>query len=185
MAIEFIPKKEYKASVEKTSFFIVLVILVASIVFSGFLYFSNQKKENIKVDLENQINQLQNQENENLENKILFKKIQLDNAKILLKNHKFLSRIFEFIENNLLKSIKVIKLNASLNENELIVEMDGVVDEFKDISLQEIHFKDRKEIKNLVITSINKENRTKKLIFSLVLTFEDDFLNYKEKQNGI
>jgi len=181
MAIEFIPKKQHKDSIEKISFFACLVILVILILFSGFLYFSNQKNENIKSDLENQISQLQNQENENLENRILFKKNQLDNAKILLKNHKFPSKIFEFIEDNLLKNIEIIKLNVYLSENELMVEMDGAFDEFKDISLQEIHFKNKEEIESFAITGIKKDEKTKKLVFSSILSFENKFLNYKEE----
>jgi len=181
MAIEFIPKKQHKDSIEKISFFVCLVILVVFILFSGFLYFSNQKNENIKIDLENQISQLQSQENENLENEILFKKTQLDNVKTLLKNHKFPSRVFEFVENNLLKSIEIVKLDINLNENGLVVEMNGSVDEFEDISLQEIHLKEQKEIKSFIITAIKKDEKTKKLIFSSILTFEDNFLNYKEE----
>jgi len=74
MAIEFIPKKEQTFPVEKLTFFVSLAILLVVIIFSVFLYISNQEKENTKIEIGNQIIQLQSQKIDELESQVLLEK---------------------------------------------------------------------------------------------------------------
>lgn len=181
MAIEFIPKSEQTVPIEKIAFFIFLAILLVVIAFSIFLYISNREKEKTKVEIGNQITQMKVQKIDELENQVLFRKVQLEEAKKLLTSHKFPSKIFAFLENNLVKGIRINKLNVIFDEKTATATMGGITNNFKDISLQEINFKKQESLDNFLISEIKQDTTINKIIFSSTIKFKEEFLGFKEE----
>ncbi|MDP2820696.1 MAG: hypothetical protein Q8O39_00620 [bacterium] len=181
MAIEFIPKNDQTVPVEKLAFFISLAILLVVAVFSVFLYISNQEKENTKIEIGNQIIQIQSQKIDELESQVLFRKIQLEKAKELLSIHKFPSKIFDFLESNLAKGIKVSKLGIVFDEKTATAVIGGKAADFKDISLQEINFKKQENLDNFLISEIKQDTTTSNIVFSSIIKFKEEFLRFKEE----
>jgi hypothetical protein len=181
MAIEFIPKKEQTFPVEKLTFFVSLAILLVVIIFSVFLYISNQEKENTKIEIGNQIIQLQSQKIDELESQVLFRKIQLEKAKELLANHKFPSKIFDFLESTLNKGIKVSKLGIVFDEKTATATIGAGTADFKNISLQEINFKKQENLDNFLISEIKQDTTGNNIIFSSMIKFKEEFLGFKEE----
>jgi hypothetical protein len=178
MAIEFIPRKTQEIPTEKIFFFVSLGILIFITGLSVFLVVSNQEKEKIKTDLGNQITQLQSKEINELEGQVLFRKMQLEKAKEMLLIHMFPSRIFDFLETNLVKGVKISKLDISFDDKTAIATIEGKTSEFRNISLQEMNFKKQENLDNFSISEIEQEPITGKIIFSLEAKFKEEFLKY-------
>jgi hypothetical protein len=90
----------------------------------------------------------------------------------------FPSRIFDFLETNLVKGVKISKLDISFDDKTAIATIEGKTSEFRNISLQEMNFKKQENLDNFSISEIEQEPITGKIIFSLEAKFKEEFLKY-------
>jgi len=187
MAIELIPKKEEIGLSRKLLFLVSSLIFLGVSILSVYFFFSVNKKENIKKELQTKYSVGFTPEQKKLEEKIILKKLQLDQLEAALKEHKFPSKVLDFLQKNTLENIQLTSVsfsnkkkgNSASNKkqgNSGFLEIEGTSLNFKDITLQIKQFRQQDEVKEVTLESLGR-NKKGKIEFTLGILFEDNFLN--------
>jgi Tfp pilus assembly protein PilN len=177
MAIELIPKKEKTTFFQKALFLTSLLIFLAVSFFSIYLFYSISKKETIRNDLRTQYDYGFTSEDKKMEERVLFKKMQIDQLREILSQHKFPSKILEFLEKNLVKDIQLSSLSFAHKgqEESVEIELEARSPSFEDVTLQIDYLKQQPEIKNVSLESLLQDKKGV-IEFTLDIIFKKDFL---------
>jgi hypothetical protein len=168
MAIEIIPKpKTKKARLSNVFLYVLLIIFLAFLISYLFLYFSQKKLTRELPTIESSIQKSDSERA--LEEELLGYQKKVGDFGILLGQHVFCAKLFDYLEK--LSHPKVWFSKFRLDSENRTIDLSGEVDNFEILGQQILIFKTEKLIKNinLLKVSITKEG---KVGFDLQLAFD-------------
>ncbi len=126
------------------------------------------------ADLDNQLNELSNSISNQDQRKFVGFYSQIVNLKSVLNQHVFSSNIFPFLEKNTLPQISYSQ--AKFKSAGLDLEILGRATSLQTLAQQLAQFERATEVRIAILKSTNF-NQNGSVDFTMVLTFEENFLN--------
>ena len=182
----FIPKKNvskpfYKSKGPGLFFGVALFLLVISGLFAGGVYAYRKMIEKRVGILSESLKRAQAGFEPALIielNKVAGK---IDSSKILLKNHRALTPIFEFLQKFTLKTVSFSKFDYKFSKDEdPLISMGGTAKSYASLALQEDEFQKSKNVKNVSVSNLSLSNGGS-ISFNIEITFNPDFIKYRVK----
>lgn len=182
----FIPKKTFKKPVYKTKGvgFLLgfsLLLFVVSGLFSGGVFFYKEVLKRQVAVLEDSLKRAHAGFEPELVKELMNVSEKVKAAKILLKEHKALTPIFDFLKERTLKKVRFFSFDYKLSkEGEPIISMKGVAKGYAPLALQIDEFQKSEELKDISVSKLSLMNDGK-VSFILDLVFNPKFISYKVK----
>ena len=174
--VEIIPKPIKEASKwQKTLFYFSILIFLGAI-FSYPVLVSLQKKSKITLqDLEDSLSKTKTSQTTLLERELLIYQRKIKDFSLILNEHIFTSKFFEFLEKKSLPKVFFSKID--LDSRGSNVSLSGETDSFLTLGQQLSVFENEPLIKGEALSqfSIGKEGE---IVFSLNFSFDPKILKY-------
>ncbi len=154
MAFNIIPKKE----IEKKPwldwvFYFCLILLIISVLSYFVLEYSLKGAEAESKDLENKIFEQQNEENNQLKEKLILNQKKIDDFSVVLKEHKLTSQVFTFIQNSTHPEVSFMDFSFNSTNSSLI--LSGQASNFKTLGEQLLILQRQENIQNIELSNIS------------------------------
>lgn len=182
----FIPKKSFKKPVYKTKgagFLLsssLILFVVSGLLLGGVFFYKEVLKRQITV-LETSLKRAHAGFEPGLVQELTSVSMKVKAAKILLKEHKALTPIFEFLRNSTLKNVSFSSFSYKLSkEGAADVSMRGVAKGYASLALQIDEFQKSKDLKEISVSKLSLTNKGN-VSFNLELVFSPEFISYKAK----
>lgn len=184
MAIEIIPKPDYKTKEKTSIFFIIsLIVLIASISVYFYLFLTVDKKSKELEAKEEHIEALINDETFiSKEKEVLRMKEKIDEFNNLFKNHHSVLELFSFLEKN--THIKVAWESSAFSKTTgkeapaYKLSLSGKSDNFIILAQQIIVLRSRPEISEIKLSSLAIEEKGK-VSFNFEIVFNPGLFVFK------
>lgn len=182
----FIPKKSFKKPVYKAKGagfllgFSLILFIVSGLFLGGIFFYKEVLKKQITV-LEVSLKRAHAGFEPELVKELTSVSMKVKAAKVLLKEHKTLTPIFDFLRESTLKNVRFSSFAYKLSkEGEPDISMRGVSKGYAPLALQIGEFQKSKDLKDI---SVSKLSLTKdgNVAFYLELVFNPEFISYKAK----
>ncbi len=182
----FIPKKSFKKPVYKAKgagFLLsssLILLIVSGLLLGGVFFYKEVLKKQIIV-LGISLKRAHAGFEPGLVQELTNVSMKVKAAKVLLKEHKALTPIFDFLRNSTLKNVSFSSFSYKPSkEGEPNISMRGISKGYAALALQIDEFQKSKDLKEISVSKLSLTNKGN-VSFNLELVFNPEFISYKAK----